>query len=282
MENGNMCGDSSMQAASTRLLIGGVPVWKPSKRSWPLLGTKMKQISAVALFAMILFCSCTANNQSSDDSEYVLPYTTYQKEVSLASNPDIHFYVTQVENMESFTIQNEANQTLIEASTEWVDKTCLWLNDSVPEVVYQSERYLTVGRTVILSEVPHFRYITLYVTIDMKTGQRVRLEDFISINEEYALKLKNEYVTYEGYPLFQDWEVAELLEMLKIANMTEAEYLVAHKDNSGSIASLLSYKSAFGFMGERIDLKYNSTWGDFIVINPDDGSFIVDKSYAGG
>lgn len=235
-------------------------------------------ISIVIAFTYLL-TGCFVLKSTNSDLINELSYDISIVPFSLDDDSTIKFDIAQISNMEDVLQQKKINEALLLAETEWVTKECDWMKDSTVEVVQHSSNFLTISREIILEEEPHFRYILLYVTIDLQTGSRMMLDDFIDLNDDFYQKMQTEYQTAAGYKLFESWSIQDIEEMLKFANMTEKEYL-SLKQSSSRIASVLLDKPSFCFNGEEILLKYTNTWGDYIIINMD-GSF-SEKTEAGG
>lgn len=234
---------------------------------------------SMAVAVACLLTGCSGLKSTDSDLANERSYDISRVPFSLDDDATIKFDIAQISNMEDFAQQEKINEALLLAETEWVTKACDWTKDSTVAVVQRSSDFLTISREIVLEEEPHFRYILLYVTINLQTGSRMMLDDFIDLNDDFYQKMQTEYQTAAGYKLFESWSMQDIEEMLKFANMTEKEYL-SLKQSSGRIASVLLDKPSFCFNGEEILLKYTNTWGDYIIINMD-GSF-SEKTEAGG
>ena len=105
-----------------------------------------------------------------------------------------------VEGMEDKELQNKVNDTIKNAifNKEFLSdrlyavgvETTPWSEFEFPGIISNND-ILSIP-IVLYWDRPHSYYKAISVTIDMKTGERLFLEDIIELNEEFAYKLLNE------------------------------------------------------------------------------------------
>ena len=112
----------------------------------------------------------------------VLPYVL----ADTTQNQDgFEMYIVQVYDMSESYLQSRVNEVLVSSSTSWISGAMLNSKAALPIVNHQSIRYLSVLYRYEFESGGMYRYVEDYVTIDMLTGNRVFLKDFVNNNDEF-------------------------------------------------------------------------------------------------
>jgi hypothetical protein len=111
---------------------------------------------------------------------------------------DISFNIAQVDGMKDKALQDKINRNILEATTHWIedaesyhpDRVSLLPSDeNCPDIYLQSDSYISMSNHFDLYNPNRFDAIIDVVTIDMKTGERVKLTDLFKVNIAFAKKI---------------------------------------------------------------------------------------------
>ncbi len=146
-----------------------------------------------------------------------------------------NFDIVQVCDMEDEKVQQKIRNTIQKAMTGWIERA---YGKSKPvstdlTITYNSNRYLSFYNRMKFTYSNSIGWFLDCVTIDMKTGEQVLLDDLIELNEDFA-----EYIKYNQNKLIipkHMWEIIpevldeespqEIFERFKECTFTSDEFL---------------------------------------------------------
>lgn len=160
------------------------------------------------------------------------------------------------------SMQVKINSSLEQAMTEWVQSDYLWMASSEWSIVFQSKDYLTICYKVLLNEGD--ASARFFQTIDLHSGSRVFLKDFISDKQTFVA------VVHNTFPNFTD---DELIAIYEYASLSENDFLdLIEKGDPFAREFALSYlkdKPDFYLSNNGIIIKMSSYSDDDIFISFD-------------
>jgi hypothetical protein len=150
---------------------------------------------------------------------------------------DLPFKIIRLENMLESSIQEVANKSIKDSMTSWISGKAVNASAVYLDIYCHSPQYLSFLNSLEYTG-HNFDYINDYITIDMKTGKRVQLDDLIEINEEFVDYIQNNSIIqksinperFGGTPEYL-WEYLnkftrnELLEELYICSKTQEQVI---------------------------------------------------------
>lgn len=181
---------------------------------------------------------------------------TYDYEVDGEILFSVPYY--QVISPNNIILQNQINEVLLQAAIEWLKDDCLWASNSGIEITCQTEDYFSYTYMHDMSD--NSGTYCYGVTINMKKGTRLSLDDFLTIDDTFMEKLAvYDYNDEFVYPL--SMEDAET--MITSVLMTELEYLGANWSEGENVMGVMMYKSSFYIEpGELVIIRNTSGWAD--------------------
>lgn len=208
----------------------------------------MKRVIFISLFVTItlLFVGC----QSSKLHEHkeIDNYVIYEKEYSAYNSEKKSFIVkyAQISGLGNESLENKVNQTLKESITQWINENCEWMEKSEIVVKCKNSKYLSLCYVIEWNNPQKNGYMRIGITMDMKTGHRVYLNDLIKDTDSLKQKLLDYTYGTEFSPPIDSEEADSIIHR---ASISEAKYLEEiYKDDQyvyNYIISYLTVKSSF-------------------------------------
>ncbi|WP_167956259.1 hypothetical protein [Anaerosporobacter faecicola] len=180
-------------------------------------------LSAVMI---LIFIGCSSKNRNKYNS--ISNYHIYENEYTAYNEEDKPFIVNyvQISGLGNDRLEDKINQTLKESITEWINVNCKWLEKSKISVKCKTSKYLSICYTVESknSNGEEFEsdFIRFGITIDLKTGDRVYLDDIVKEVD----RLKEELTNYDyGNEVSPPIDTDEADEIIELSSISEKEYL---------------------------------------------------------
>jgi hypothetical protein len=208
----------------------------------------------------MLFVGCKSGsvieNQTNKPVEskidIVTDYKVNVKEYTLYNKKNKPFIVkyAQISGVGNESLESRINQTLKSSITEWINKDCDWLDESQIAVKYKDLDYLSLCYTIELKddrgETNMSTYTRIGVTVDMRTGDRVFLDDLFKNTDSLKKELeKYNYGNEISPPINSD----DANKILHDASISEKQYFEEiYKTDPHVYDFMLSYlraKSSF-------------------------------------
>ncbi len=180
-------------------------------------------------------------------------YEVFVEKFNYKSENKVLFKVpyAQVKNMKNKEIEKKVNQILKDDMLSWINEYCEWVEPLKVEVQLKSSKYLSI--TYMRKWLPNggnsvFEpYTYLGITIDVRTGKRMKLLDFFEDNAE---NFKSKILSHDysdGYLEFTgELSADEMNEIIKTASLTNKEYLDLLFEEDASI-----YEYIKSYLGRR-------------------------------
>lgn len=195
--------------------------------------------------------------EESIETSYQVYSNTYDYGVDGEINYSVPYF--QIFGLNNPGLEDKINEVLLKAAIEWLRDNCLWASDSKLQITSQTEDYFSYIYMIDMND--HIFGTYCYgVTIDLKTGVRLSLDDFLTIDDTFmeqvaAYDYNDEFV----FPL----SVEESKTMIESALMTELEYLEENGSDVEYVMGPLKYKSSFYIKpGDLIIIRDTYDMGD--------------------
>lgn len=146
-----------------------------------------KAIIVILITALIFTTSCNTSKRYSlsEGNEYSLSIIDPLSTDELNWSNNISFKIIKLENMSDSEIQKVANTSITQAMTAWISGSILGASSVNLHVHCHNGEYLSFQNSLAY-RARRLDYIEDYVTVDMKTGKRVMLNDLVRIDEEFV------------------------------------------------------------------------------------------------
>jgi len=160
--------------------------------------------------------------------ESVSDYKVYVKEYTVNGEKDKPFNVkyAQISDLGNKSLENKINKTLKSSITAWILEDYDWMEKCQVEVKCKTSKYLSLCYSVEWKDPNGDGFISTFtrigVTIDMRTGQRVFLNDLFKNTDSLKQKLVNYNYGNEFSPPIDSDEANEIIHETSIS---EKEYL---------------------------------------------------------
>ena len=108
---------------------------------------------------------------------------------------DFSFSIIQVEGMEDTTLQKQINENIQYAMTHWIEESfyiegvVILEQDYKPTVYLQSDRFLSFSNDLFYSFSRRTDRVYDVITIDMRTGEKIMLNDLVNINTLFVERI---------------------------------------------------------------------------------------------
>lgn len=195
--------------------------------------------------------------EESIETSYQVYSNTYDYGVDGEINYSVPYF--QIFGLNNPGLEDKINEVLLKAAIEWLRDNCLWASDSKLQITSQTEDYFSYIYMIDMND--HIFGTYCYgVTIDLKTGVRLSLDDFLTIDDTFmeqvaAYDYNDEFI----FPL----SVEESKTMIESALMTELEYLEENGSDVEYVMGPLKYKSSFYIKpGDLIIIRDTYDMGD--------------------
>jgi hypothetical protein len=223
-------------------------------------------------------------------------YTVNLVNVSSLLNPaevswvnHLSFNIIQVEGMKNEALQEKINKNILEATTHWIEDAESYNADTAPlipsdencpDIYLQSTSYLSFSNYFGIYNPRRYDAIIDVVTIDMKTGEKVKLTDLFNVNISFAGKI----ITLLNDIWYRTERITnpdDLLTLLEKASLNNLELDKGMSTRVSAVVSRISFHLREGEL--RISFHHQGALllEDFndIIINVDDleDFLLVDK-----
>lgn len=220
-----------------------------------------KIVIIIILVCLLITCglSIYTKNEKKHKEETTSIYTIAFRDSLLGeklkwSNDILYKVIEPRHYSEDWTLEEKAFESIDRAMTSWISGLVLDATDAHLEIYCHSANYLSFVNSLEFSY-RRIDYIHDYITIDMKTGERVMLDDIIRIDEEFVEFIQNNDVLQKtisdiryGADLetLNDYTSEELLDELKACSKTQQEIIEeGYCSIEDSIGPLLKRNSFF-------------------------------------
>lgn len=168
--------------------------------------------SFFALMFSLISCGCEFSSPSMPAEQYGFSI--------ISSN---QYPYVNIDSMQNKEIEAQINSLLKNVPVCLLEDPSGWIKDSKVEVVFQTEDYLSILYSVSLNDEGNVEEaIRFGITVDMNTGKRLFLNDFIEVNQVYKLFEELETSPETFSPAITKEDVDKLFEE---ASISEQEYL---------------------------------------------------------
>lgn len=203
---------------------------------------KQKRYLISAILLMLLICITTFyaieynknNNKSSENlvTEYsitTIDSTYIHKELEWENN--VGYKIIKVEHMSDYSLEQKINASIDYAMTSWISEYILYADTANLQIYSHSTNYLSFLNYLKFQDKDTY-YVHDYITIDLKTGERVMLDDLVEINEEFVEYIQNNNCNtktindarYSPHPdTLKEYTTEELLQELKECSVSRQE-----------------------------------------------------------
>jgi hypothetical protein len=190
------------------------------------------------------------NNVSIDFSpEYDNEYQVYEKEYTGYNEEKEEYTVKylQISGLDNRKLEKKINKALRLSVTEWLNEHCEEMKNSKIFIPLQSSKYLSIYYTIEWTKPDPLVYVTpctrIGITIDMRAGKRLFLDDFIKDKEDLKQKLMSYYYECKSSPPIDSEEAERIIDR---ASMSEKEYLKERSKSSPYVYDLI-----MDYIGEK-------------------------------
>lgn len=220
-----------------------------------------KIIIITILACLMTACSVEKNMEShkndKEESEggYAISFRDFpMRHDELKWKNNISYRIVELRYMSDSSLEDAINESIEEAMISWISGGVLSADSADIEIYCHSSRYLSFVNA-LLYEGRRRVDIHDYITIDLKTGKRVMLDDLIRIDEEFVRYIQkndlgknsiNDFAYGGAWEVLKNYTVDELLAELKECSMTQQQ--VAEKEHyplEESIESLVHRNSFY-------------------------------------
>lgn len=163
-------------------------------------------------------------SKSSSEIEYKIfekEYIAYNKE-----NKQFKVKYAQISGLENESLERQINQILKLSMTEWINNDCEWAEKFQVDVKYKTSKYLSLCYTIKWKnsqvEDSMSTCTRIGVTIDMRTGERVYLDNLVKDTESLKQKLVHYSYGNEFSPSLDSKEADKIIHYTSIS---EKKYL---------------------------------------------------------
>jgi hypothetical protein len=145
---------------------------------------------------------------------------------------DLSFNIIQLQDIENSSVAKKLNQNIKTAMTSWIAGKVVAATEIDLSIFCHSDNYLSFKNSFKYDK-GRVDYIYDYITFDVKTGERVMLDDLIEINSEFA-----EYILFDYFDnninaeendcameFVKHFEADELLKYLEECSLTQEEII---------------------------------------------------------
>lgn len=268
---------------------------KNGKTAWKRI---IAEIFVVTLIAVSLV-SCKKSDleqeepkktvdEEEKDGEYVITIkdTGYIEDVPWEN--EFSFDYIQVERMADSFVEENANREIEKAATSWIKGVYSSASEVYLDIYDHSDRYLSMGNRFAYTSFERRDFVCSYITIDMKSGKRVMLNDLVEINTAFAEHIQNNNLAKESeraevmefdsveenlWEYLKEFTPDELLDVLEECSKTQEQAIEDNKiyENGYENIGPLMYRSSFYLRsGKLVIVIGNAQGGVHITFELDD------------
>ncbi|GLC81716.1 hypothetical protein [Lacrimispora brassicae] len=118
-------------------------------------------------------------------NEYTISFYNSSRLSHLPWSNDFSFDTINVQNMFDTSLQDRINENIRQAMTSWIEGKVVNATSVDLYIYCHNEKYLSFANSFEYSD-RRLDYIKDYITIDMKTGNRVMLNNLVRIDAEFV------------------------------------------------------------------------------------------------
>lgn len=228
-----------------------------------------KPILWVAIFCLLIQ-GCSINQDSYANEEDVPFDIEIQNQTVDSDNCKITIPIVQLCGMADGTLEKQINRVL-QKSLSWINGNCVWISDCIVHAFLKNELYLSVKYEIAMynDEYPvDGQTIRIYTTVNLKTGEQVRLNDFFPTGESLLCAIDEDAIDRDVSPSLS---LDQAKELIIYASMTEEEFLAEmSKEDFYTYEKMALYllgKPGFYLDGNTLVIKRNKYIRDDIYID---------------
>lgn len=200
---------------------------------------------AVALLICGTICGYHKKNLHFISKEYTL-------------SDDAKFQYVQITSGLDKKVRDEVNRTLYVSATEWLTDKCTWAKDCKWDIVFQSDKFITV---CYYSSIRN-EQIRVYNTVDISNGRRIYLDDLIENKNQFVEMVQS---------AFPEVGAEQLERLYDGASLSEDEYFGKLEKHFDPLArqypvSYVLSKPDFYLTEGGVGIKYSGYTSDDILI----------------
>lgn len=226
---------------------------------------KIKLILALIMLTATTGCSMSNNNAETgkntlslgeavnstgkdSDKEYIITFRNSSDFYVLkGSQPEnvywsneFSFPVIQLRNMQDTVVTEITNENIEKAMTSWISGKVVKPSSVDLSIYCHSEKYLSFVNSFKYAS-RRVDYIKDYITIDMKTGKRVMLNDLVEVNEAFVEHIQEDNIAKASeysvetldtdeeklWEYLKEMEPSDLLKKLEECSLTQEQVIEA-------------------------------------------------------
>ncbi len=179
------------------------------------------------------------------------------------------FKIIRLDYTDNTQVYNNANYSIALAMISWVKGKVLLATSVDLEIYCHSDRYLSFANIFEYSD-RRIDYIRDYITIDIKTGERVMLNDLVEINEEFVKHIRENNIAtssnraerFDSVPeniweFLNEMSTDELLKKLETCSYTQEQVIQnGYFDIDESIEALV-LRNSFYLRDDKLIIVLN-------------------------
>ena len=220
-----------------------------------------KIILTTMLVCLITACSSAKNVESDKNGkeESTGGYTISFMDGSLRHDDlkwknDILYKIVTLNHMSDSSLEDKVNDSIENAMTSWINGNVLYATSADIDIYCHSSQYFSFVNRLYYETQNRIWEINDYITIDLKTGKRVMLDDLIRIDEEFVEYIQEHNLIRESihdmkygasWESLKEYTTDELLDELKECSMSQqqvaAEGYYPLKESIGSLVGRNSF-----------------------------------------
>lgn len=152
---------------------------------------------------------------------------------------DVKFQYVQIASGLDKKVRDEVNRTLYVSATEWLTDKCTWAMDCKWDIVFQSDKFITVCYYSSMRNEQISEQIRVYNTVDISNGRRIYLDDLIENKNQFVEmvhsafpEVKTEQLErfYDGASLSEDEYFGKLEKFDPLARQFPVSYVLSKPD----------------------------------------------------
>lgn len=199
---------------------------------------------------------------------------------------DFSFDYIVVERMSNTSVEEKANKTIEKAVSPWLKGVYSQALEVGFKIYEHSSQYLSFGNSFVFGSSKQRDYVYKFITIDMKSGKRVMLDDLVEINAAFVEYIRNnklaeaskrtdaneiDSVEENLWKYLEDFTPDDLLHALEeCSEKQEPDAAKTGSDYSKTIDSLMHTNSFYLKSGKLVIVIGNGKGGIHITFKLED------------
>ena len=118
------------------------------------------------------------------NTKYTISFENNSYRSTLNNSDEISFDIIRFSDMANFSVAEIVNESVENAMTAWVSGKVVNASSVDLDILFHSDKYLSFVNVFEYSA-KRIDYVKDYITIDIKSGKRMMLNDLVEINKEF-------------------------------------------------------------------------------------------------